>query len=316
MSENSAVGRPAGPGDARPPVTSVASDHLHGRRHVSDERRRATSRPITLSILMPVYNEESTLRQAIESVLRQEYRAEIELHIINDGSTDDSMGILEEIEDPRVTVHQHQKNLGKGAALLTAARHATGTHVIPFDADLEYSAADVAQMLEPVLAGRSDVVFGARNFGVNTRYQSYSQAIANRGLTFATNLLFNCYLSDVHTCLKLMPLSLFVGLDLRERRFGLDAELVARVLQLGIRPFEVPVSYYARSVADGKKITWRDGLHCLRVLTHVRRVGPQRMATESVDPHRVVSISPPPSSVPTEPAEAHRQTTPNLLRAP
>ena len=96
-------------------------------------------------------------------------------------------------------------------------------------------------------------------------------ALGNRALTLTTNVLFNSYLSDVHTCLKMMPLPLFRSLDLREARFGLDAELTARILQLGIRPFEVSVSYYSRSVADGKKITWRDGVSCLRVLARVRR---------------------------------------------
>src|SRR5262249_47511933 len=122
--------------------------------------------------------------------------------------------------------------------------------------------------------GRCEVVFGTRLFGSNTRYQSYKHAIGNRALTLVTNVLFNAYLSDVHTCLKMMPLSVFRSLDLSESRFGLDAEITARILQRGIRPFEVLVSYYSRSPSDGKKLTWRDGVICLRVLARVRRTRP------------------------------------------
>ena len=125
-------------------------------------------------------------------------------------------------------------------------------------------------MLEPVLRGRSDVVYGARLFGCNTVYHSYRYAIGNRVLTLMTNVLFNAYLSDMHTCLKLVPLAMFKGLDLSEAGFGLDTELTAMLLKSGVRPFEVPVSYYSRSHAQGKKITWRDAIACLWIILHVR----------------------------------------------
>ncbi len=228
-------------------------------------------RQLKLSILMPAYNEERTLAKVIHEVLQQDYPIDIELCVVDDGSIDSTSAILSRIEDPRMRIQHHPRNLGKGAAIITAAAIATGTHMVPFDADLEYAAADLPRMLEPILEGRADIVFGTRIFGRNTRYQSLQQAMGNRALTMATNVIFNAYLTDVHTCLKMMPLPLFRAMDLRETRFGLDAEMTARVLQLGLRPFEVPVSYYSRSVADGKKITWRDGVHCLRVLSRVRR---------------------------------------------
>ncbi len=229
--------------------------------------------PLRLSILVPAYNEERTLYRAVQDLLSQHYPVDVELCVVDDGSTDATGEILEQTTDPRMRVKRHPRNLGKGAALMTAGAMATGTHMVPFDADLEYSAEDLPRMLAPILAGRCEVVFGTRLFGVNTRYQSLQHALGNRALTLATNVLFNAYLSDVHTCLKMMPLSLFRALDLRETRFGLDAEMTARILQLGIRPFEISVSYYSRSVADGKKITWRDGVRSLAVLGRVRGGG-------------------------------------------
>jgi dolichol-phosphate hexosyltransferase len=275
---------------------------------------RTATRPVMLSILMPVYNEERTLRRAIDSVLTQEYPVDIELAVVEDGSTDATARILEGIHDHRMVVHHHPRNLGKGAALVTAALQARGTHIVPFDADLEYSAADLPRMLAPITAGRCDVVFGTRIFGMYSSYQSYPQAVGNRALTFATNLLFNCYLSDVHTCLKMMPLDLFLSLDLRESRFGLDAELAARILQRGIRPFEVPVSYYSRSVADGKKITWRDGLHCLRVLGRVRREDSSILASNIEVPAPVVNSAP--TIYKLKGAHTEQRATSNVVHAP
>jgi glycosyltransferase involved in cell wall biosynthesis len=225
---------------------------------------------IRLSILMPAYNEERTLATAIEAVLATEYPCEIELVVVDDGSRDATADVLDAVDDPRVIVHRHPRNLGKGAALQTAAALATGTHMVPFDADLEYEPEDLPRMLDPIIAGRAEVVYGTRLFGANTRYQSYRHAVGNRALTFAANLMFDAYLSDLHTCLKLMPLDLFRSFELRENGFGLDTEITALILQRGIRPFEVPVAYHSRSHDEGKKITYVDGVECLQVLARVR----------------------------------------------
>jgi glycosyltransferase involved in cell wall biosynthesis len=225
---------------------------------------------VKLSILMPAYNEARTIARAVDAVLLTDLPCETELIVVDDGSSDGTTRILDGFSDPRLVVHVHETNRGKGAALQTAADLATGTHIVPFDADLEYSPGDLPRMLDPVIRGRCDVVYGTRLFGVNTVYQSYRHATGNRALTLAANLLFDAKLSDLHTCLKLMPLELFRSLELSEHGFGLDTEITAKILRLGVRPFEVPISYHSRSHAHGKKITALDGLECLQVLTRVR----------------------------------------------
>jgi dolichol-phosphate hexosyltransferase len=226
--------------------------------------------PFKLSILMCAYNEERTIMQAIREVLEIGYPCDVELIVVDDGSTDATAKLIAQIRDPRVVTENHPDNRGKGAALLSGAALASGTHIIPFDADLEYVPEDIPKLLAPVLKGRTDVVYGARLFGCNTVYQSYRYALGNRLLTWLANLLFNAHLSDMHTCLKLMPLAMFRSLPLRETGFGLDTELTALLLKHGIRPFEVSVSYYGRSHVQGKKITWKDAFSCLRILLRVR----------------------------------------------
>jgi glycosyltransferase involved in cell wall biosynthesis len=223
-----------------------------------------------LSIVMPVYNEQRTVARAVVEVLNAQLPCPFELIVVNDGSTDGTTEILRELKHPRASVVEHPRNLGKGAALQTGAAVARGTHFIPFDADLEYDPADLARLLTPIMRGRCEVVYGVRLFGSNTRYQSYKHAIGNRALTLAASLMYNASLSDIHTCLKLVPVALFRELKLTEDRFGLDTEITAKLLSRGISPFEVPVSYHSRSVLHGKKITWRDGVECLQVLARER----------------------------------------------
>jgi dolichol-phosphate hexosyltransferase len=236
---------------------------------VHNSRRRAPD-DVRLSFVMPAYNEAGTVMQAVQEVLTVDYPVDIELIVVDDGSTDTTEMELKMIGDPRVRVHRHPTNLGKGAAIRTGMNLATGTHVLPFDADLEYSPEDVPRMLAPVIAGRCDVVYGTRLFGANTVFQSYRYAMGNRVTTLVANVLFDAYLSDLHTCLKLVPRELLHRLTLTEAGFGLDTEITASLLRRGIRPFEVPVSYHSRTHAEGKKIGWRDGVRCLRVLGRVR----------------------------------------------
>lgn len=226
--------------------------------------------PLKLSILMCAYNEQATISQAIGAILEIEYPCEIELIVVDDGSTDATPALIAKCSDPRVIFHRHPSNLGKGSALLSAVSLASGSHILPFDADLEYEPEDIPRLLAPVLKGRAEVVYGVRLFGCNTVYHSYRYAVGNRMLTRIANVLFNAYMSDLHTCLKLVPLAMFRSLELGETGFGLDTELTALLLRNGVRPFEISVSYYSRTHEQGKKITWRDAVACLMIMLRVR----------------------------------------------
>jgi len=248
---------------------------LESLEFTSATPRPASSDPsyVKLSILMPAYNEENTVIRAVAEILGTDYPCDIELIVVDDGSTDSTAALLSRVHDDRIIMHRHPVNKGKGAALRSAASLATGTHLLPFDADLEYAAEDIPRLLEPVLKGRCDVVYGTRLFGCNTVYQSYRYALGNRVLTSLTNIFFNANISDLHTCLKLMPLAVVKEFSLNERGFGLDTEVTALLLLRGIRPFEVPISYYSRSHAQGKKIAWRDAIKCVWILLRLRLRG-------------------------------------------
>ncbi|HEV2087593.1 MAG TPA: glycosyltransferase family 2 protein [Cryptosporangiaceae bacterium] len=222
-----------------------------------------------LSILMPVFNEERTVASAVKRVLDVHYPCDIELVVVDDGSRDGTAAELAGLSDPRLHKGAHPLNRGKGAAIRTAARMAGGDYMIICDADLEYAPEEIPKLLEPVIAGEAEVVFGTRTFGSHASY-SYWYVMGNRGVTTACNILFNCYLTDLETCYKLLPLGLYRELDIREPGFGMEAEVAAKLLRRGIRPFEVPITYKARGRAEGKKITWKDGVEALWILGRVR----------------------------------------------
>jgi glycosyltransferase involved in cell wall biosynthesis len=230
---------------------------------------------------MPVYNELNTLPMAVKQVLGVEYPCEIELVIVDDGSTDGTRELYSSLgTDPAVRVHLHEHNQGKGAAIRTAAGLATGDYVIMCDADLEYVPAEIPSLLRPVLDGEATVVYGTRTFGSHNAY-SYLYVLGNRGVTTAANVLFNCYISDLETCFKLMPTALYRDLDVRSAGFGMEAEITGKLLRRGVRPYEVPINYRARSREAGKKLTWRDGVAALWILLRerVRAVPPTARAT-------------------------------------
>jgi len=227
--------------------------------------------PNTLSILMPVFNERTTVERAIDDALTAELPVESrQLVIVDDGSTDGTRELLREDKWPdNVTLVFHEQNRGKGAALQTGLQHATGEYAAILDADLEYKAADLAPLLEPLLSGNSRVVFGTRSWSSHSAF-SFWYVMGNKGVTFATNVIYNCWISDVMTCHKAMSTELFRSLRLRERGFAIEPEITARVLRAGERIYEVPISYAARSREEGKKLTALDGLRVLKTLVRCR----------------------------------------------
>ncbi len=224
---------------------------------------------VKLSILMPVFNEEARVASVVNAALAVEYPCDVEIVVVDDGSRDGTRAILDRVDDPRVRVVTHDRNLGKGAAIRTAAGQATGDYLVVLDADLEYDPQDIPGMLAPVLDGRAQVVYGNRTFGAHSSY-SFWYVMGNRAVTTAANMLFNSYLGDLETGLKMMPVALYRSLDIRSRGFGMEAEVTGKLLRRQIRPYEVPIRYQARSRADGKKITWRDGVAALWILLRER----------------------------------------------
>jgi dolichol-phosphate hexosyltransferase len=234
-----------------------------------------------LSILMPVYNEYATLSAAVKDVLAVNFPCTFELVIVDDGSTDGTRDLYPSLtDDPRVTLALHERNQGKGAAIRTAAQRASGDYVIICDADLEYAPAQIPSLLQPVLRGDAEVVYGTRTFGSHNAY-SYLYVLGNKGVTTCANVLFNCYISDLETCFKLIPASLYRDLKVKSAGFGMEAEITGKLLRRGIRPYEVPISYTARSREAGKKLTWRDGVEAVWILTRERlRPVPRKTAAE------------------------------------
>jgi glycosyltransferase involved in cell wall biosynthesis len=227
--------------------------------------------PSSLTILMPVYNERSTVERAIDDALTAELPVESrQLVLIDDGSTDGTRELLSGTAWPdNVTLVLHDRNRGKGAALQTGLQHATGDFSAILDADLEYRASDLAPLLQPLLDGDARVVFGTRSWSSHSAF-SFWYVMGNKGVTLATNVIYNCWISDVMTCHKAMSTELFRSLRLRERGFAIEPEIAARVLRSGERIYEVPISYTARSREEGKKLTALDGLRVLRTLLRCR----------------------------------------------
>ena len=225
----------------------------------------------SLSILMPVFDERATVEAAIEDALSADLPvAARELVVVDDGSTDGTRELLGSRQWPdNVKVVFHERNLGKGAAVRTALQHATGEFAAILDADLEYRAADLADVLQPLVSGEAHVVFGTRAWTSQSSF-SFWYVMGNKAVTMATNVIYNCWISDVMTGHKAMRTELFRSLRLRERGFAIEPEIAARVLRAGERIHEVPISYRARSREAGKKLTAYDGLRVLRTLVRCR----------------------------------------------
>jgi glycosyltransferase involved in cell wall biosynthesis len=214
---------------------------------------------VKLSVLMPVYNERGTIEEIVRRVRAVPIPKEIV--IVDDASTDGTVERLKVLEGDDVRVFRHQVNRGKGAAVRTALENATGDIILIQDADLEYDPADYPRLLEPIVDGRADVVFGSRFLGGGEhRVHLFWHYAGNRLLTTLSNMLTNLNLTDMESGFKVFRADVGRGLNLRENRFGFEPEFTAKIARRRCRVYEVPISYSGRDYSEGKKITWRDGI--------------------------------------------------------
>jgi glycosyltransferase involved in cell wall biosynthesis len=225
--------------------------------------------PRTLSILIPVYNEKATVLELLRRVEAVPLSVAKEIVVVDDGSTDGTRELLQGL-GARAKVVFHESNRGKGAALRTALSHATGDLVIVQDADLEYDPADYPGLLAPLLDGRADVVYGSRFLGGPHRVLFFWHYCGNKFFTLVTNVLYNINLTDMGTCYKVFDAAMLKAIPLKSERFGIEAELTAKVCKRRLRLYEAPISYAGRTYAEGKKITWKDGFSYLWCLLRYR----------------------------------------------
>lgn len=213
---------------------------------------------LKLSIVIPVFNERESVLTVVEKVASTPFDKEIV--IVDDGSTDGTREVLRNMNFPEARVVFHEKNMGKGAAVRTGFENADGDVVIIQDADLEYTPDDYPVLLQPIIEGKADVVFGSRFQGGVHRCHLFWHYMANKFLTLLSNMLTNLNLTDMETCFKVFRIDVVRRMHLTSKRFGIEPEMTAKVARMGCRVYEVPISYYGRDYSEGKKINWKDGI--------------------------------------------------------
>ena len=220
-----------------------------------------------LSVVVPAYNEAKTITSVLERVLAQP--SVMEVIVVDDCSTDGTWELLQTLAapNPKIRIKRHSHNEGKGAALRTGISLATAPYVIIQDADLEYDPSEYPILLQPLLENRADVVFGSRFMGSQAhRVLYFWHSVGNTALTLLSNMFTNLNLTDMETCYKAFRREIIQSILIEENRFGFEPEITAKVARLGVRIFEVGISYYGRTYAEGKKIGWKDGLSALRCI--------------------------------------------------
>ena len=212
-----------------------------------------------LSIVIPAYNEQATILELIGLVRATTFDKEIV--IVDDCSVDGTRDILRSLEsDGDLRIYYHEKNLGKGAALRTGFGHVTGDVVIVQDADLEYNPAEYGALIDPILEGKADVVYGSRFLGAPRRVLYFWHMIGNKMLTLFSNMMTNLNLTDMETCYKVFRRDVLDSISISSKRFGVEPELTAKVARMNLRIYEIPISYNGRKYTDGKKIGWKDAV--------------------------------------------------------
>jgi len=230
-------------------------------RDTPDDAQVELPRDFLLSVVIPAYNERRTIEEILRRVKATPYRKEI--IVVDDASTDGTRELLQALHDPEVRVFFHDRNRGKGAALRTGFAQVRGDIVIIQDADLEYDPHDYGRLLKPILDGHADVVYGSRFLGGPQRVHLFWHRAGNWLVTLLSNMMTNLNLTDMETCYKVFRRDVLRQITIRSDRFGVEPELTAKVARLGCRVYEVPISYYGRDYAEGKKITWKDGIAAL-----------------------------------------------------
>lgn len=220
-----------------------------------------------LSVIMPVYNEKDTLSEIIEKV--KKVKIEKEIIIVDDFSTDGSGEILDRLKDKEIKIFKHHRNRGKGAAIRTALEYVSGDIVIIQDADLEYDPNDYYKLIEPIINGKAQVVYGSRTLGRNRR-SYWSFYWGGRLLSLVTNLLYRTHITDEPTCYKVFKTEVIKNIDLQCQGFEFCPEVTAKVCKKGYKIYEVPISYHPRSKEAGKKVSWKDGVKAIITLVKLR----------------------------------------------
>ena len=224
-----------------------------------------------ISIIVPIYNEAATIATIVERITNASIDFTKEIILVDDGSTDATCSALAQLAaHPGVIVKFHDRNRGKGAALRTGFAAATGDIIVIQDADLEYDPAEYNKLLEPILDGRADVVYGSRFLGGPHRTLLFWHYMGNRFLTMVTNMLANINLSDMETCYKVFRRNVLNDIKLRSNRFGFEPEFTMKIAKRKFKIYEVPISYSGRDYSEGKKITWVDGVKALGCLVYFR----------------------------------------------
>jgi glycosyltransferase involved in cell wall biosynthesis len=224
---------------------------------------------LKLSIIIPAYNEGKTIGEIIDKIIGIDlWDIEKEIIVVDDGSSDKSIKLLKSDIEPKVDkIIYKEKNMGKGAAIRTGIKFATGDYVIFQDADLEYDPEEYKSLLEPVIKGKADVVYGSRFMGGHPhRVHLFWHYVGNRFLTTLSNIFTNLNLTDMETCYKLFKKEILDSIKIEENRFGIEPEITAKVARKKCRIYEVGISYYGRSYEEGKKINWKDGFRAIYVI--------------------------------------------------